>query len=544
MDKFLVNQEQDQKVIPVEPTCSREQELLVLYQIGKAVNSTLDLDEVLNIIISEAVKLFQADAGSVMLLNMEKRLTIKAAQGLSEEIVKNTVVRLGEGIAGWVAKTGQVLLLDGKVSDHRFTNLVDRKEDIYSSLCVPLKRKDKILGVLMIRRSSPTRYTEYHKSLLSLIADHAAFAIENAALYEKEKEKTDQLIKLNKELVIEKLKIETILGSMADGVVVTKPDGKIILINKAGEKMLSMDMESALGKHFDSLFPDQGLFVKIRESVFDNQIRYKSDFSKVISNEEMHFRLLATAMRKDDSLPEGIVIVIQNITEMKKIDRMKSEFVSMVSHELRTPLTSIVGFAELMKLRDFERERQNRYLGIIIKDSTRLMRLIDNLLDLSKLESGQIYFNPEPVRVDEIAFELLESFVGQKVKHSIRVSVEGEIPVISLDRDMYINVLNNLVSNAIKYSPDGGVITVRIKRQEDCIEISVSDQGIGIPKDKIPLIFGKFYRVDSSLNRETGGTGLGLATVKYIVEGFGGKIWVESELGKGSVFIFTLPLEE
>lgn len=537
---------QEDQNIPVQPTCSREQELLTLYQIGKAVNSTLDLGKVLNIIIRETTDLFQADAGSVMLYNDEEKvLTIKAAQGLSEDIIRDTRVRPGQGIAGWVFQTGEELLLDGKVTDQKFKNLVNRDETIVSSLCVPLKSKNRLLGVLMIRRTHPTRYTEYHRSLFSLIADHAAVAIENAALFKTEQEKTEELKRLNRVLLMEKLKIEAILSSMADGVVVTRPNGKIIMINKAGEKLLNVKERDIIGRHFDNLFPGKNFFERIRYAVFEVKVRYKSDISRGTGDDEMHFRLLATAMIGEDQEPGGVVVVVQNITEMKRIDKMKSEFVSMVSHELRTPLTSIVGFAELMMMRDFEQERRNRYLDIIIKDSSRLMRLINNLLDLSKLESGQIYFNPEPVKIDQVAFELLESFIGQtkKTNHNIRVMVEGDIPVISIDKDMYINVMNNLVSNAIKYSPGGGNITVRFFRNENKVEISVQDEGIGIPKEKIPLVFDKFYRVDSSLNRSTGGTGLGLATVKYIIEGFGGKIWVESEVEKGSTFTFTIPLE-
>jgi len=222
---------------------------------------------------------------------------------------------------------------------------------------------------------------------------------------------------------------------------------------------------------------------------------------------------------------------------------MKSEFVSMVSHELRTPLTSIMGFAELMISREFPTERRHRYLDIILKDSSRLMRLINNLLDLSKLEAGQITFNMEPVKITDIIPGLIESFESQTSGHMLSYNTDGEIPEMMLDRDMFINIMTNLVSNAIKYSPKGGNINILLHRNSEAVLVSVSDEGMGIAGDKIPMVFDKFYRVDSALNRETGGTGLGLATVKYIVEGFGGKIWVESELGKGSRFTFTLPFE-
>lgn len=527
-----------------QPVHTQGKSLPALYEIGKAVNSTLDLDEVLNLIIKETKKLFHADAGSVMLLNEDAILTIKAAQGLSDEIVKNARVQLGEGIAGWVAKTGKALLLDGKVTDPRFKNLVDRKEEILSSICTPLKCREKVIGVLMLRRTHFTSFTEEQRNLFSIIADHVAIAIENASLYKAEKKRSHELKRLNEILRLEKLKIETILSSMEDGVIVTTPEGEIIHINRSTERMLNVSRKDIVGLHFDHLFPEECCFDEIKYTVIETNGKYKSDFSRKTDDDEMHFRLICTVMKGRGDKPDGLVMVIQNITEMKRIDRMKSEFVSMVSHELRTPLTSVVGFAELMLNREFKPERRKRYLNIMIKDSQRLMRLIDELLDLSKLEAGKFYFKPTPLKIDEIIIQEIESIKGQTQKHNLMLEITGNIPILSLDRDMFTNLVSNLLSNAIKYSPEGGDIKVTLKRNEKEVIVGISDQGIGIEAEKIPRIFDKFYRVDSSLNRKTGGTGLGLATAKYIVEEFGGKIWVESELSKSSIFIFTLPLED
>lgn len=523
--------------------CARDTELLALFEIGKAVNSTLDLDKVLDVIVRETLKLFSAEAGSIMLMDDDGYLTIKAARGLSREIIEKTKVKPGEGISGWVYETGEVLLLDGKVTDNKFTKLVDRKEEILSSLAVPLKSRGKKLGVLTVRRTSSSRYTEHDRNLIKLIADQAAIAIENASLFEQQRQRSRQLQLLNEELAREKLKIETILANMADGVMVVEPEGYVALVNNAGCKLLEMSRDKLTGTHFDTLFPGQCEFEDIRDAIFNKKIRYKKEISTVRDDEDYHFRIIATGMKLDEKHLEGVVVVIQNITEMKRIDKMKTEFVSMVSHELRTPLTSIHGFSELMLMRDFDKERRSRYLNIILKDTTRLMRLIDNLLDLAKLESGKITYNLEPLNLDQLIPKILESFEVQVTRHVVNYEVEGEIPVVMLDKDMLTNVINNLVSNAIKYSPGGGEINIRLKRLNDCLRVEVEDSGVGLPPEMKDKIFDKFFRVDSSLTRETGGTGLGLATVKYIVEGFGGKIWVESELGKGSNFIFTIPLE-
>ncbi|MFP4498149.1 MAG: ATP-binding protein [Vulcanimicrobiota bacterium] len=522
----------------------QKSELLALFEIGKAVNSTLDLDKVLDIILRETLSLFEAEAGSVMMANEKGFLKIRVARGLPEEIVKKTVVKPGEGIAGWVFETGQILQLDGKVKDPRFKKVVDRKDSIYSSLAVPLRSRGKMIGVLMLRRSNPIAYDEGDKYLVSLIADHVGMAIENAAQYELQLQKSRELQQLNEDIRREKLKIETILSSMADGVIVTDPYGSIVLINKAGCKMLQKPEMDLLMKHFNSLFPGQCQFDEIYKAVYDQNIRFKKDVILTFDGEEMYFSIIANGMGWGDERHEGIVVVIHNITEMKRIDKMKTEFVSMVSHELRTPLTSIEGFTELMLSRDYEKSRRDRYLNIILKDSRRLTRLIDNLLDISKLESGQIEVNLEPVKLEDLIPDILTIFEGQVEKHEIVYNNKSELPIILIDRDLFTNVLTNLVSNAIKYSPEGGEIVVCSESDEQFIIVSVKDQGVGLSAESCVKVFEKFYRVDNSLTRETGGTGLGLATVKYIIEGFGGKIWVESELGKGSNFKFTLPLED
>lgn len=390
------------------------QQLLTLHEISRTVNSTLDLPEVLNSVIKLSVEIFQADAGSLMLINRDGELAIEAAIGLPEEIIKKTRVKIGDGIAGWVAKTGETLLLDGKVRDQKFKGLVDRKEDISSSLCVPLKIKERIIGVLMIRRNSPAHFTGEQLNFLKIVADQVAIAIENARLY----------------------------------------------------------------------------------------------------------------------------------TETKKVDRMKSEFVSMVSHELKTPLTAIIGFVELLILKDFSQERVKNYLKIVKDESYRLLRLITNLLDLSKLEAGLLILNKEVVKLDELVLPVAEFFQEQTEKHVIKVDFAGNIPVVEIDRDLIIQVFENLIENAIKYSPGGGEIGIAIINEGDKAEIRISDRGMGIEPAHLDKIFYKFYRVDSSLTRETGGTGLGLANVKYIIEAHGGSIRAESTIGAGSTFIFTLPLVE
>lgn len=528
----------------IPPTASLgEEELFALYRIGKALNSTLDMDRVLDIVINSVTGLLNADTCSVMLLDKEGYLVIKASHGLSEEIIRSTRIRPGDGIAGWVAKTGEDLLLDGAVDDPRFVNLVKRKERVESSLCVPLKNREKVTGVFMLNRYGSDTFNQHHRYMLSLIADQLAIAISNASMYEEEKERTQELEFLICLLRKEKSRMETILSSMADGVVVTEPDGEIVMINRASERLLNVTSRLLTGKHFDRLFPRKSIFHRIRSAVVVDSGRFSEDIEIRVADQDVHYRILANAIRKWDGSPEGIVVVIHNITELKQIDQMKSDFISMVSHELKTPLTTIMGFSNLMLLKNFPRKRQERYLKIIMDDSARLLRLINNLLDISRIESGQLEFKQDKVKLEHLISLLLESLEAQTDRHVFKMEIQGDIPSVMADKDMLINVLNNLLVNAVKYSPGGGDVIVGISRIDGHILISVKDQGLGIPEDQMSIIFDKYYRVRSHIDGDSGGTGLGLATAKYIVEGFGGKIWVESELGKGSIFYFTLPLD-
>jgi PAS domain S-box-containing protein len=245
-------------------------------------------------------------------------------------------------------------------------------------------------------------------------------------------------------------------------------------------------------------------------------------------------------MFDEDGRMSRIVHVISDISERKEIERMKNEFVSRVSHELRTPLSSLRGFAELMLEREYPADKRRHFLEVIQRESERLGRLINDVLDLQRIESGRQVLRLGPVSLSGLAAEAAETFASGDPRHRIVVEVEGDLPPVRADADSLRQALNNLVSNALKYSPDGGEVRVGARLQEEEVLVWVSDQGVGIPAEALPHIFSKFYRVDNTVTRKIGGTGLGLALVKDIVELHGGRVWAESQVQKGSVFYFTL----
>jgi PAS domain S-box-containing protein len=498
---------------------SRDQ-LVALYEIGRALNSTLELGEVLSRILEMLLPLFEAEAGSIMLAE-EDVLTIGAATGLSPEIIARTRVKRGEGIAGWVAQTGELLLLNGKVTDPRFTHLVERPDEITSSLCAPLRHREQITGVLMLRRSEPSSFTVDQLDFFQSVADQAALAIENARRVEQVER--------------ERQKSEAILRSMADGVLVTDANGLIVHANPAA---LSLFGPNLTDRQLPGLIPNLAY-----QHILGQVARGRPYESEVRVGPEQLLRVSVTALGLAEGSPEGLVLLFHDETERARIERMKSEFLSMVSHELKTPITTIQAFLELLIFREFPPERRRHFLEISLQEGRRLQKLIEDILELARMESGRFRLHKSRCQFQDLVRSVLPGFVERFPLHSFVLEAGAGLPTLEADPMLLTQVLTNLLSNAVKYSPDGGDVRVKVEASGDRLICSVSDQGIGIEKDKIPYIFEKFYRVDNSLTRETGGTGLGLANARYIVESHGGSIWAESEPGRGTTFTVALPLQ-
>jgi two-component system phosphate regulon sensor histidine kinase PhoR len=248
------------------------------------------------------------------------------------------------------------------------------------------------------------------------------------------------------------------------------------------------------------------------------------------------------------------VLVFHDITELRRLEKIRKDFVANVSHELRTPLTSIKGYVEaLLDGAKDDPAASAKYLDIILKQSDRLNVIIEDLLELSKIESGRVSFKEEPIDLRSVIDRTLSMMkpIADKRGHRLTASVPSTLPPMAGDEGRLVQVLTNLLDNAVKYTPTGGTITVAAKlipeigileQSGQTIEVSVADTGIGIPEQDRPRVFERFYRVDKARSRELGGTGLGLAIVKHIVEGHGGQVWVEANQPQGSRFVVRLPV--
>lgn len=339
----------------------------------------------------------------------------------------------------------------------------------------------------------------------------------------------------------ERRKLSSVLSYMTDGVIATDRKGRVILINDPALEMLDVSRETVLSQPIVTLLglSDTYTFEELIE-VNDSLIL---DYST--KNKPYILRANLSVIQKETGFVNGLITVLHDITEQEKINMERREFVSNVSHELRTPLTTMRSYLEALEDGAWrDEEIAPNFLEVTRNETERMIRLVNDLLQLSKMDSPDYQLSKEWVNFVEFFDRIIDRFEMTKEQHvTFKRNLPKEAIFIEIDEDKLTQVLDNIISNAMKYSPEGGQITFFVKEEEDKIIVSIKDQGIGIPKENIGKIFERFYRVDKARSRKLGGTGLGLAIAKEMVQAHGGSIWVKSEEGKGTEILFSLPYE-
>jgi two-component system sensor histidine kinase VicK len=336
----------------------------------------------------------------------------------------------------------------------------------------------------------------------------------------------------------EKSKIETILNFMTDGVIAFDINGEAIHINPAAKRILETD---------DFFFDFNEFSKKYELGVSIEEIKYLEKYSTkevVIDIGEKYVRMYFALFTDKENNAEGIIAVLHDITEEQKLENMRKEFVANVSHELRTPLTSIKSYSETLLDGALEdKEAAEKFLGVINSEADRMTRLVKDLLQLSRLDNRQMKWNMQEFTFEELVKSCVDKvrFSSEEKDQILECFTIGEITNIVGDKDRIEQVILNILTNAIKYTPVGGKITIYIGKMYGDVYVKVADSGIGIPKEDTARIFERFYRTDKARSREMGGTGLGLSIAKEIVEAHNGKISVSSELGKGTEVTVKLP---
>ncbi len=517
------------------PDRTRIAELAALTSIAAQVNCTQALDEILAGALNTTLEVVGEESGEIFLLDEETGdLLLHTHQGLPETFIREeSVIGAGECLCGQAVQSQRILLSANMTAHPARTRSACLREGFQSCIRLPLLARGEILGLLCIQSRNHRQFLAADEELLTAIGNQIGIAIANARLIEDAEQRRATL--------------DSVMSSLVDGLMLVDKRGRIAFLNPRAEEILNVPALSVLGRTLEVMQHDMSRHIPDSERVLS---QLWAAIAAPESAQTLEFTVMTTPSRtlqarffSIEGSGGSLGILLRDITRERELDAMKSQLLSTVSHELRTPLASIKGFATTLLRDDVSWDDQSRreFLSIIDEESDRLTELISNLLDMSRVEAGTLRVETEPTQLRPLIEETAAEFQMMTPRHQFRVQLPSSLPLVLADPRRARQVLRNLVENAVKYTPAGGSITISAQAIPDFVQITVIDQGIGIESKQLNNIFDRFYQVDSASTRKVGGSGLGLSICKAIVEAHGGEIWVESQLGVGSTFHFTLP---
>lgn len=558
----------------------RQRELLL--RITRAMTSRLELPSLLELILRSAADMAGCPAGMILLqpgappldpsLQVAPRFQVRAVYNIARESLRafaplidvTTLVALQQAALAPDNKNSLPALdLTSKVREVEET----LGEPLGQIIPLPLLFENEMLGVIYLFRGNYA-FTQLDWQFLQAFADQAAIAVRNASLVHM--------------LAAERSRLATILHNSADGIVFLNADRQVLATNQALAKMVGMPAEDIVGRPCSVVLPLEnviGYDLCQDESYTPSSLQAPAtcEGELALRGKRLIVSITYTPLMGEDGRLLNIVANVHDITRFREEEEMKSTFTSIISHELKTPVALIKGYAQTLARPDasWDSETARQGLEIIEEEADRLEGLINNLLDASRIAASGIKLDYGDVDLEQLARKVAEAYRTQTDSHTIALDFPMRLPLVWGDEERLRQVLTNLVSNAIKYSPDGGIIRIggwlqpaqlgparpwqrgegmaaltpddanHADEQEPAqVVMFVADQGVGIPSSELPNIFDRFYRVDSSLRRTTAGAGLGLFLCRAIVEAHGGRIWATSEPGRGTTIFFTTPVEE
>ncbi|MFQ3663765.1 MAG: ATP-binding protein [Chloroflexaceae bacterium] len=502
-----------------------------LLQISRAMTAQLDLVSVLSLVISYAVEMTAGTSGLIALYDEDgsDELRIRASAHLSREdwpaFARLLTLPLSE-----IPRRGEAVLREIAAD----TGLTLRQ-----MIALPLVLRDTPVGVIYVFRAAlNVAFSANDRQVLQDFADQAAIAVFNARLYQG--------------VLREKQRLDATIEQSADGVMIIDSRWRIVTFNKAMEHLTGWSREEAIGRpcaEVLAIHNPQGVNICLVDCPL-NRLPYIANpvvEGRIVTRDgrELFVQSRYAPQRGPQGQFLGAIANVRDITAQKQEEELQNTFISVISHELKTPVSIIKGYAGTLRREDvtFTPEQYREGLAVIEEEADRLARQIQDLLDVSRLTAGGLRLELTDVSLPLLAAEVVRGFAataGERYQFELRFP--DDMPPVRADYERVRQVLTNLVSNAVKYSPEGGTIRIGGWNEQDFAVCYVSDQGIGIPPEEQEAIFRRFYRVDNRIARETQGSGLGLFLTRAIVEAHGGRIWVESQVGKGSRFVFTLPL--
>jgi len=515
-------------------------ELSLLNETSKTFSSAFDQSNIAGFIFTLLKKKVNFSIFALLLAEEAKMsLILSSDREIPPEVKEEMRLRMADRYSQYTKKpidADKVLLIERGVSG-QIKDIEPIEPAIKIIHTVPLVTLDRPLGMVGIAFCKDYTLTSDDERFFNIISSQLALFVEND--------------RVKQDITNERNKLEAVLESMSGAVLVIDEEKNISLINPISEILLGIRKEEVLGKNLHEVIPQDEI-----KAVFDSFRKQKTEFLTreiEITNPKDNIKRIikANLARVRDYMGNivGTLLILDDITKAKEIDRMKTEFISITSHELRTPLATIKNCISLIFKESAGpiNENQRKFLDIARRNIDRLAALINNLLDLSKIESGKMELERTGCDLNKIVQEVIDTFepLAKDKNISLKAELWEGLPQIQIDRNKIIQVINNLVSNALKFTEARKSITVSASfygADKNFIQMSVQDEGAGIEKKDFDKLFKKFQQLDSSMTRKVSGTGLGLSICKQIVELHGGKIWVESELGKGSKFSFILPV--
>jgi K+-sensing histidine kinase KdpD len=506
-----------------------------LLEISRAITQELDIDKLLGRILNISIEMLAGQAGLIALRSETGEWKITHTYNIPQAFIKYLEPFLAD--------------IPGDTKDPETNELPELNRllvqltqmaslGLLTGVGLPLIARRKVVGVIFIFRSYPDVFSSNDRSLLRSFADQAAIAVQNAQLYTQ--------------ISQEKQRLDILLDTAADGLLLLTPGQSVERCNVALTHILGISAEEIVGKKHEEIIrwarPPQGLTLEAAEAggwplTPHAQLYVEGDLARNNGQPPLPVGITYAPIQAEDGILLNIIATVRDITRFRQADELKSTFISVVSHELKTPVALIKGYVSTLRRKDarWNKSVVQDSLAVIEEEADRLTRMIENLLDASRLQAGGLPIKRSDVFLPEIAGRLAKKFQTQTAHHTLVVNFPADFPVILGDETRLEQVISNLVSNSIKYAPEGE-ISINGQVRPDVVVVCVSDQGPGISPEDVPHMFERFYRAPEQA-RHTKGAGLGLYLSRSIVEAHGGRMWVDTGAGQGARICFSLSRE-
>lgn len=506
-----------------------------LLEISRALTEELDLERVLSRVLRVSAELLGSHAGLIALREDEGGWRIATSYGINPDVLKHF-----NGLLEDIPDHGDPARFALPEINRRLQSITKAASmGLLTGVGLPLIAQQEVIGVIFVFRAYRTRFSREDRNLLSAFASQAAIAAQNAKLFSA----------INQQ----KQHLDAVLDSAADGILMLDANFRILKANRTFTRLTGFTHEDCVGQKHDDII--RWLRKDTDATLEDARAEGwpQSEQATLYVEGDLIVKdrkALSVGITYAPAVDEAggllsIVATLRDITKFREAEELKSTFISIISHELRTPVALIKGYVGTLRREDakWDPEVVHESLAVIEEESDRLASLIDDLLEASRLQAGALQLKRSEVALDDLAERMAQRFRTQSESHSIDVHFDEPLPTVPADENRLMQVLGNLISNAIKYSPDGGRITISGRHQGEHVVVCVEDEGPGIALEDVPRIFNLFYRSNEAA-RKTKGAGLGLFLAKAIVEAHGGKIWVDERVHEGARICFSLPISQ